>query len=88
MIDMQYANFNDADKLIYFEAAINPSFNLLLTGELKTVEEQILQLDKREGESDAIFCRRFDALKANRTVVLAFIEINKKVIKEIQNLRT
>ena len=83
---MQYANFNEADKLIYFEVATNASLQKLITEELKTLEEQILQLNKKENESDADFVRKFDLLKINRDLLLQFVEINQTVIAAIQNL--
>lgn len=86
MISMQYSNFNEADKLIYFEAATNASLQLLISEELKTIEEQILLLDKRDEESVEDFIRRFQKLQINRTILLEFVDINQTVITEIKNL--
>ena len=85
MIETHFASFNATDKLIYFEAASNASLQKLISEELKTIEEQILQLDRRTEESDAEFCIRFTKLKINRNLLLAFVDINNKVINEISN---
>lgn len=87
MITMQFALLSEAEKLQYFEAATNPILQKLINDEIKTLEEQILQLDKRESESDGDFRRRFDLLSINRKLLLDFYEINQQVVKQIQNLQ-
>lgn len=87
MISMSFASLSEAEKLQYFEVATNSVLQKLINDELKNIEEQILQLDKRESESDGDFRRRFDLLSTNRKLLLDFYEINQQTIKEIQNLQ-
>lgn len=87
MITMAFATLSDAEKLQYFEAATNPILQKLITEEKKSLEEQILLLNKKESESDGDFRRRFELLSINRQVLLDFYEINQEVVKQIQNLQ-
>jgi len=87
MITMSFALLSEAEKLQYFEVATNSILQKLINDEIKNLEEQILQLDKRESESDGDFRRRFDLLSVNRKLLIDFYEINQQTITEIQNLQ-
>ena len=86
MLEMHFTKLNEAEKLQYFEVAANPILQQLINLEIKSVEEQLLSLDKRYEESDTSFRRRFDVLKINRDLLLNFLTINEKVLNEIKTL--
>ena len=86
MLFTYFTSLSEAEKLQYFEVATNSVLQKLINNELENLGVQILQLDKREFESDSDFRRRFDILSIKRKILLDFLEINHQTIVEIQNL--
>jgi len=79
-----YNELDETSKHLYFEAAVNPSFNQILLNEKEAIEYQILNLNKNTDETNEDFVLKHARLSEQRRMILSFLEINAHNIKLMQ----
>ena len=84
MIESKYNDLDDVHKQLFIDVAANHSYKFILELEKKEIESFILQLRRKDNDTDASCCRRYADLQIKLSVLQELIDLNKTVLKNIK----